>query len=857
MHRITTLGPVALALLAVAGTVEGQSTTWHDDSFTASDGRTLLYRYWVMSDWDLTTPRGAVIYFHGNNRGTAKELRQVRWSTIDTALQLGLAFVAPASPHSTPEKLSFAERTLVPEATGAGGTRFWAPEDARLIHELLQSNLKSRLALNHDRIVFAGASQGTCFLAKFLEFYGGLYGGGVHAHCGCFWLDFDGNESHDTHAIAPPFHNAPWRPTFQWTPAAASAAGNRLRVFVEATTEDFLHPAGVSMGRYYGDWLDLETRTDLDTPGGHCAYGGATREEIHDWLSSGTIAPHPGGGNDTDGDGTPDQRDLDDDGDGAPDFIDALPRDHRDWRDTDGDGIADALDRDADGDGVRNAVDAFPLDRREQRDTDGDGIGDRLDDDHDGRGLTFLSRNAPLSGYAGIFITERAQVHAGRPSGVVYPAIRGDSASYQFLELGDAGGRFEILVDSFTRPESCPAVLLPQLCDVEPFAASRYYSSYFQNRFVRIWVDRNRNRNLTDDGPPLLTAWNTERPWAVTTTEAVLEVPYASGRVLPYAITLAARRGDVDGNLRYSPSSVWRGEVEMPSGGRLLALAVDGNVDGRFDTPSAALRDAAKDFVCLDLDRDGWFNECDYSEDARGNRTRSRAVLPDQPFNWRGSRYELAIAPSGHEIRVVREGDRPDPPPEPDPPPTGCTPTTTVLSFDGGYDVSMCYVTPQGEEGQAKAGVWASSQSGILWFFDRENAEVLVKVLDGCSHNEHRWVFVAPVTTLEFNLRITGPNGRRWTHSNRQGATASTKSDTRAFNCADEAVGDDDDSMRMAPKATTPAHPPLHTSPVLAADAIERVRNLTERAVLGGFHQLLEHVATAARHVLQPLETRP
>ncbi len=132
----------------------------------------------------------------------------------------------------------------------------------------------------------------------------------------------------------------------------------------------------------------------------------------------------------------------------------------------------------------------------------------------------------------------------------------------------------------------------------------------------------------------------------------------------------------------------------------------------------------------------------------------------------------------------------PDPDPDPDPPPTpGCTPTTTVLQFDGGYEVSMCYRTPEGEEGQAKSGVWASGQSGILWFFDRDNAEVLVKVLDGCAHNGHRWVFVAPVTTLEFNLWVTGPNDDRWTHSNQQNVTAATKSETSAFKCADEPVG--------------------------------------------------------------------
>ena len=115
-----------------------------------------------------------------------------------------------------------------------------------------------------------------------------------------------------------------------------------------------------------------------------------------------------------------------------------------------------------------------------------------------------------------------------------------------------------------------------------------------------------------------------------------------------------------------------------------------------------------------------------------------------------------------------------------------CTPTADVLQFDGDYRVRMCYITGEGETGQAQAGVWASSQSGILWFFSRENAEVLVKVLDGCEYNGHRWVFVAPVTDLGFELRVTGPDGDTWTHTNEAGTTAPTKSDTSAFRCSSE-----------------------------------------------------------------------
>lgn len=119
-----------------------------------------------------------------------------------------------------------------------------------------------------------------------------------------------------------------------------------------------------------------------------------------------------------------------------------------------------------------------------------------------------------------------------------------------------------------------------------------------------------------------------------------------------------------------------------------------------------------------------------------------------------------------------------------------CAPTNTVLQFDGGYGVSMCYTTPTGAVGQAKAGIWSSGESGLLWFFDPGNAEVLVKVLDACAvppsqgGTGHRWVFVAPVTTLGFNLRITGPGGQVWTHTNRQGRTASTRSDLYGFSCS-------------------------------------------------------------------------
>ena len=127
---------------------------------------------------------------------------------------------------------------------------------------------------------------------------------------------------------------------------------------------------------------------------------------------------------------------------------------------------------------------------------------------------------------------------------------------------------------------------------------------------------------------------------------------------------------------------------------------------------------------------------------------------------------------------------------------TDCEPTEPLITFEHGYTVSMCVeylkdgVGPIVREDAKDYGL-VSRESGILYFFDRDNAEVLIKVLDACAVNEHRWVFVAPVTDLAFNLYVDETaTGERWTHRNpRGGATAAPRGDVTAFPCATGAAG--------------------------------------------------------------------
>ncbi|MCY3931150.1 MAG: M12 family metallo-peptidase [Acidobacteria bacterium] len=126
---------------------------------------------------------------------------------------------------------------------------------------------------------------------------------------------------------------------------------------------------------------------------------------------------------------------------------------------------------------------------------------------------------------------------------------------------------------------------------------------------------------------------------------------------------------------------------------------------------------------------------------------------------------------------------------------TNCVPSASQITFEHGFSVSMCVEYRDPDTGQTVAedaqnyGL-ESSESGILYFFDRDNAEVLVKVLNTCAISDYYWVYVAPVTDLAFNLHVDNLNveesapGRRWTHRNpKGGTTATTRSDNRAFPC--------------------------------------------------------------------------
>jgi hypothetical protein len=87
-----------------------------------------------------------------------------------------------------------------------------------------------------------------------------------------------------------------------------------------------------------------------------------------------------------------------------------------------------------------------------------------------------------------------------------------------------------------------------------------------------------------------------------------------------------------------------------------------------------------------------------------------------------------------------------------------------------------------GETGQATVAHAGPNGSGMFWFFDQENWEVLVKVLDGCGVNGRFWVFAASTTDLGYAIRVEDTaTGEVREYRAEPGAPASAITDMEAF----------------------------------------------------------------------------
>jgi dienelactone hydrolase len=113
-----------------------------------------------------------------------------------------------------------------------------------------------------------------------------------------------------------------------------------------------------------------------------------------------------------------------------------------------------------------------------------------------------------------------------------------------------------------------------------------------------------------------------------------------------------------------------------------------------------------------------------------------------------------------------------------------CVAGETALCLVGGrFRVEVEWATA-GSAGAGRVVPVGSDDSGLFWFFDPANWEMLVKVLDACAVNGHRWVFAAATTNVAHTLRVTDTaTGADWRHDHPGGAAAPAVTDNLAFDC--------------------------------------------------------------------------
>ncbi|MYA07845.1 MAG: sorbosone dehydrogenase family protein [Holophagales bacterium] len=129
----------------------------------------------------------------------------------------------------------------------------------------------------------------------------------------------------------------------------------------------------------------------------------------------------------------------------------------------------------------------------------------------------------------------------------------------------------------------------------------------------------------------------------------------------------------------------------------------------------------------------------------------------------------------------------PDPEPDPEPPPPRsdgpCVSSAETLCLhDDRFEVRVEWWSGDGETGSAQVVQEATDDSGLFRFFEADNWEILIKVLNGCDTNGHYWVYGASTTTLGYVIRVTDTaTGDVREYRNEPGRPAPAITDARAF----------------------------------------------------------------------------
>lgn len=112
-----------------------------------------------------------------------------------------------------------------------------------------------------------------------------------------------------------------------------------------------------------------------------------------------------------------------------------------------------------------------------------------------------------------------------------------------------------------------------------------------------------------------------------------------------------------------------------------------------------------------------------------------------------------------------------------------CEPDPATLCLgDSRYQVRVDWVAAEGPRETARVVHAGTNDSGMFQFFDHDNWEVLVKVLEGCAVNQSVWFFAASATDIGYTIRVTDTaTGAVREYRSEPGGRAAAITDLNAF----------------------------------------------------------------------------
>ena len=86
---------------------------------------------------------------------------------------------------------------------------------------------------------------------------------------------------------------------------------------------------------------------------------------------------------------------------------------------------------------------------------------------------------------------------------------------------------------------------------------------------------------------------------------------------------------------------------------------------------------------------------------------------------------------------------------------TNCTEDAQTLCLNGDrFQIRTTWRRPNGTTGEGMA-VELTPDTGYFWFFNEDNVEMVIKVIDACATRDHFWVFAGGLTNVEVTITVT------------------------------------------------------------------------------------------------------